>query len=104
MPSQPTRYTLSVTKEDKIFVRLRTEKGKVVEFVVQYYAKTPKGWRTIRRYDTAHHHAHMDIYSFKRKGKVRQVHLEGEYGDILTHAIDEVKLDYQKFKEYYFME
>ena len=87
-----------------MFVRCRAEKGKVVEFVVQYYAKTPKGWRTIRRYDTAHNHAHMDIYSFKRRGKVRQMHIEGEYGDILTHSIDEVKLEYKKFKEYFFME
>jgi hypothetical protein len=104
MPSQPTQYTLFLTTEDRMFVRCRAKKGKVVEFVVQYYAKTPKGWRTIRRYDTAHNHAHMDIYSFKRRGKVRQVHIEGEYGDILTHSIDEVKLEYKKFKEYFFME
>jgi hypothetical protein len=100
----PTQYTLSITTEDKIFVRFKTKKGKVVEFAVQYSAKTPKGWRTIRRYDTAHHHAHMDIYSFKKRGKVRQVHIEGEYGDILTHSIDEVKQEYQKFKEYFFLE
>jgi len=104
MPSQPTQYALSITEEDKIFVRFKAEKGKIVEFTIQYYAKTPKGGRTIRRYDTAHNHAHMDIYSFKRKGKVRQVHIEGEYGNIFTHSIDEIKQEYQKFKEYFFME
>jgi hypothetical protein len=103
MPSQPTQFTLSVTKEDKIFVRLKAEKGKVVEFTIQYYAKTPKGWRTIRRYDTAHHHAHMDIYSYQKSGKVQQIHLEGEYGDLFTSALHKVKQEYQKFKAYFFL-
>jgi hypothetical protein len=103
MPSHPTQFILSPTKEDKIFVRFKAERGKVVEFTIQYYAKTPKGWRTIRRYDTAHNHAHMDIYSFQKRGKMQQVHLEGEYGDIYTSALRKVKQEYQKLKEDYFL-
>jgi hypothetical protein len=103
MPSHPAQYTLSPTIEDKIFVRCKTEKGKVVEFTIQYYAKTPKGWRTIRRYDTAHKHAHVDIYTFKKRGKVKQVHLEGEYGKLFTSSLLKVKKEYQKIKEYYFL-
>ncbi len=103
MPAKPTQYTLSPTKEDKIFVLCKTEKGKVVEFTIQYYAKTPKGWRTIRRYDTAHNHAHIDIYSLKKRGKVQQIHLEGEYSDLFTSSLLKVKQEYQKFKEYFFL-
>jgi hypothetical protein len=103
MPAQPTQYTMSLTTGDKIFVRCKSEKGKVVEFTVQYYAKTPKGWRTIRRYDTAHNHAHLDIYRFKKRGKVQQVHLEGEYSELFTSSLLKVKQEYQKFKEYFFL-
>jgi hypothetical protein len=103
MPSHPTQYTLSPTTEDKIFVRCKTEKGKVLEFTIQYYAKTPKGWRTIRRYDTAHNHAHVDIYSFRKRGKVQQIHLEGEYSELFTSSLLKVKQEYQKFKEYFFL-
>ena len=103
MPAQPTQYVLFLTTEDRIFVRCRSEKGKVVEFTIQYYTKTPKGWRTIRRYDTAHNHAHVDIYSFKKRGKVQQIHLEGEYSDLFTSSLLKVKQEYQKFKEYFFL-
>ena len=103
MGSQPTRYTMSLTTEDKIFVECRSEKGRVVDFTVQYYAKTSKGWRTIRRYDTAHHHAHVDIYSFKKRGKVQQIQLEGEYSELFTSSLLKVKQEYQKFKEYFFL-
>ncbi len=94
---------MSLTKEDKIFILCKVEKGKVVEFTIQYYAKTSKGWRTIRRYDTAHNHAHIDIYSFKKRGKVQQIHLEGQYSDLFTSSLFKVKQEYQKFKEYFFL-
>ena len=92
-----------LTTEDRIFVQCRSEKGKVVEFTIQYYAKTPKGWRTIRRYDTAHNHAHVDVYSFKKRGKVQQIQLEGEYSDLFTSSLLKVKQEYQTFKEYFFL-
>jgi hypothetical protein len=45
----------------------------------------------------------MDIYSFKKRGKMQQVHLEGEYGDIYTSAFRKVRQEYQKLKEDYFL-
>jgi len=38
-----------------------SEKGKIVEFVIQYEAYNGAQWHPIRRYDTAHGHPHRDI-------------------------------------------
>ena len=103
MPSHPTRYTLDLTEDDKIFIRFRSEKGIIKSFTVQYATKIQQRWRTVRRYDTAHSLAHIDIYSVRKKGKVRQIPILGEYGNILTDAIDEVRQDYQLMKEYFFL-
>ena len=72
MHSNPTTYTLPLSDEDKLYVKFGLHKGKIAEFVLQYYTKTPKGWRTVIRYDTAHGYAHKDIYIFSKRGKIRQ--------------------------------
>ena len=102
MPSHPTRYVVDLTENDKIFVRFRTEKGKIISFTIQYSTKSEQRWRTVRRYDTAHNKAHIDVYNFKRRGKIQQIPLEGEYNEIFTYALRNVKREYYKMKEYFY--
>ena len=102
MPSHPTTYFLDLSGEDRVFVQFKSERGKIVEFTVQYATRVQSRWRTVRRYDTAHHQAHMDVYNFKKRGKVRQIPLEGEYGEIFTYALRKVKREYTKMKAYFY--
>jgi len=44
-----------------------------------------------------------EIYSFKKRGKMQQIQLEGEYSDLFTSSLLKVKQEYQKFKEYFFL-
>ena len=47
--------------EDRLRLRIRTEKGKVVDIVVQYEAKFSGEWHPIVRYDCSHGFLHRDV-------------------------------------------
>jgi hypothetical protein len=70
----PTRSVIIELVGDKSFVksigddgdkrlrfRIRTRKGKVVEFVVQLELRSDGGWKPVVRYDNAHGFAHRDV-------------------------------------------
>lgn len=44
--------------------RLRTRKGKVVEFLVQLEMLAGETWKPVVRYDNAHGFAHRDVLDF----------------------------------------
>jgi len=46
--------TISHSGNDRLRLRIKTEKGKVVDIVVQYEAKFDSEWTSIVRYDCSH--------------------------------------------------
>lgn len=54
---------ISPEGEDRLRIRIRikTEKGKVIDLVVQYEARLEGKWRDVVRYDCAHGFFHRDI-------------------------------------------
>ncbi|MCL0089591.1 hypothetical protein M1O54_04480 [Dehalococcoidia bacterium] len=52
---------ISPSGEDALRMRIRTEKGKVMDIVVQYEAKFGEDWHPIVRYDCSHGFFHRDI-------------------------------------------
>ena len=101
MHSNLTTYTLPLSDEDKLFVRFCLKKGKIAEFVLQYYTKTPKGWRTVIRYDTSHGYAHKDVYAYSKRGKIRHEAMGDEFSSIFTAALEDIKTHWKELKENY---
>lgn len=96
----PTQYRLSLSEEDRLFVKFRTRRSKIVEFVLQYHALTPKGWRTIIRYDTKDGIAHKDIYAYSKRKKTRPHEILGtDLNMIFTQALKDIKINWKKIKE-----
>lgn len=101
MASNPTKYTLAPSEEDRISFEFKTEKNKVKYFIIQYYAKTPKGWRTIIRYDCAHGYLHIHTFGLSRKKAKRTEVIEGDYNQLFTELRKQVLENLKKIKENY---
>ncbi len=101
MASHPTKYTLVPSEEDRISLEFKTEKNKVKYFVIQYYAQTPKGWRTIIRYDCAHGYLHTHIFGLSSKKAKRTEAIEGDYNQLFTALRKQVLENLNKIKENY---
>jgi hypothetical protein len=72
-------------------VRFVSDKGKVLEFVVQLEYRTAEDWVPVLRIDTAHGFAHCDICD--PEGNIRPHQPLGitDYNEALTYALDMVK-------------
>ncbi len=49
---------ISPSAEDRLRTKIETERGKVVDIVVQYEAKLDDNWHSIIRYDCSHGFLH----------------------------------------------
>jgi len=52
---------ISQSGDDRLRLKIETEKGKVVDIVVQYEAKFDEEWHPIIRYDCSHDFLHRDV-------------------------------------------
>jgi len=52
---------ISHSGDDRLRLKIETEKGKVVNMVVQYEAKFADEWHPIVRYDCSHGFLHRDV-------------------------------------------
>jgi len=53
--------TISQSHNDRLRIKIETEKGNVVDMVVQYEAKFDEEWHPIVRYDCSHGFLHRDV-------------------------------------------
>ena len=99
------KYTIKLSDKDKLFVSFKTEKGKIIDFILQYHGLTDKGWRTIIRYDTQHGFAHEHRCYFNNKEKNRRIYLgrKEDYSLIYTGAYKKLIKDYKKIRENYLL-
>lgn len=66
----------------------KTEKGNVVQFMVQLEVKVEGQWKPVIRYDCAHDISHGDRYN--RKGDQTKEELNLPYGEALTLADEDI--------------
>ena len=72
-----------------------TERGKVVDFVVQLEVKVDEEWKIVLRYDCAHDFSHVDRYNID--GEQRKEDLRLPYGEALTLADEDINLHWQTY-------
>lgn len=75
----------------------KTEKGKVIDFVVQMEVKVEGQWKTVIRYDCSHNFAHMDRYNIR--GEKDKEELILPYGESLTLGDEDINLNWEYYKE-----
>jgi hypothetical protein len=75
----------------------KTEKGKVVDFVVQLEIEVQGEWRPVIRYDCAHAFAHIDRYNLQGKREKEGLHLS--FAEALTLADEDINLNWESYKE-----
>ena len=92
--------TVSVDGKDRLRIRIATEKGQVVNIMVQYEANIAGAWREIVRYDCAHGFLHRDV--MLPKGKMEKQPLSiANLTDALQYAEQDIKDRWQWYKERY---
>ena len=91
---------LDNSRTEKLRIKIRTEKGKVKDIVVQYESFIEGKWIAILRYDCAHGFFHRDVLfqkGEKEKQSISIVTLE----DALNYAEQDIKDWWEFYKERY---
>lgn len=85
---------------DELRVITRTERGQVVDFVVQYEAILNEVRYQVVRYDGSHGRAHRDTLDADGE-TIRKVWLDQflSFSDAITIAIDDIKSEWPRFRE-----
>jgi hypothetical protein len=94
-------YVQMTTENDRIRVRFTKERGRISEFVVQYESQASDQWHPVIRYDTAHGSAHTDVMKPDGTTEKRLLHLPN-YNDALSYAEEDVKANWERYKDLYF--
>lgn len=75
----------------------KTEKGKVIDFVVQLEVKVQGQWKAVIRYDCTHDFAHIDRYNIRGEKEKGEIVLP--YGEGLTLADEDINLNWEFYKD-----
>lgn len=91
---------ISPSGEDRLRMRIETEKGRVVDIVVQYEAKFEDEWHPIVRYDCSHGFLHRDV--MLPGGKIEKYPLDiSDLKSALMYAEQDIKDRWQWYKNRY---
>lgn len=73
----------------------KSEKGEILEFVVQLEVRIDNIWHPIVRYDCAHEFTHIDYYDLS--GKKSKVDLNLGFKEALIVADDDIRENWEKY-------
>lgn len=91
-------YTEYISDTDKLRVRFTQDKGKILEFVVNYYALVGSRWRQILRVDNCHESSpHQHTYHLH--SKPYRVVLNSSPNIAFTEAKRHIKRNLASIKE-----
>ena len=96
-------YLQMITDRDRIRVRFKKERGRIVEFVVQYETRVGDKWKPVIRYDTAHGRAHTHVLRPDGSQEKRLLHFPN-YNDAFSYAEEDVKTNWERYRGEYLRE
>jgi hypothetical protein len=73
-----------------------TERGKIIDFMVQLEVNVKGEWKPVIRYDRAHGYAHCDRYNLKGKKEKEEIYLP--YEEVLTLADEDIDDNWEIYK------
>lgn len=89
-------YTRSLSEDTRKRHFHKTERGKVVNFMVQLEVRVGDVWQPVIRYDCAHDFSHIDRYNIH--GEQEKETLQLSYAESLTLADDDIDLNWETYK------
>ena len=90
-------YYRLLTAEDKIRISFSKNRGRILKFVVQYYTKVEKHWRSVVRIDNCHGYPHKHTYHLH--GKELVIILSKDENTAFTEAQNFIKNNFKEIKE-----
>ena len=93
-------YSVDLTSEDFLLVKIEKLKGKVLDFRVVYLAVIDGRKCEIARYDCHHGCRHKDCFYFQGKDKVK-IPLEMGLNDALVYAVGDLKKNFREMRDKY---
>ena len=75
----------------------RSEKGRIIQFVVQLEVQIEDEWKPVIRYDCSHDFAHVDRYD--PRGTKTKTPLPLNFNEALVLADEDIKDNWQKYME-----
>ena len=74
----------------------KTERGRVVSFVVQLEVEVKGEWKPVVRYDCSHKFIHRDSYNLR--GRQRKEELNLNYEEALTFADEDIDENWERYR------
>ena len=90
-------YTQFLTEKDKVRISFTQDKGKILRFIVQYFALIKSRWRTIIRVDNCHSYPHQHVYHLHAREFL--ITLEKDTNLAFTEAQRYIIKEFRKIKE-----
>ena len=97
---QKKSYIFMLTDKDRKRHTHTIEKGKVVQFVVQYEILLERRWAEVVRYDTSHGFAHKDMI-YPDGGQEKIVMGEADLNEALVLADMDINENWERYKARY---
>jgi len=85
---------------ERVRIRIKTEKGGVLDIVVQYETKIKEQWNAVVRYDCAHGFFHRDVI-FPNGNKEKHTIAITDLEAALTYAEQDIKDRWEFYRERY---
>ena len=93
-------YVQILDVRDRIRVRFKKDRGKIIEFVIQYEMLVKAEWQAVVRYDTAHGRPHTDIIMPDGTKEKRLLHFPN-FNDAFSYAEEDVKANWEFYRQRY---
>ena len=96
-------FTIQLGPDDRLRETHVREKGRILDFAVQYETRWRGKWAPVVRYDTAHGFAHRDLYNVRGK-TVKTPLVILSYNQALTFAESDLRANWQLYRERFLRE
>ena len=88
---------------DRLRIRIRMERGRLTDIVIQYEAFIKEKWTAIVRYDTSHGYPHRDVLHLKGTQDKHSLSFP-DLKSFLQYAEQDLKDRWEWYKERFLME
>jgi len=96
-------YLQMLDVKERIRVRFKKDRGRIVEFIVQYETLLRDEWTVIVRYDTAHGQPHTDVLKPDGTKEKTLLHFPN-YNDAFSYAEEDIRANWGNYRRRYFAE
>ena len=90
------RYIIPYSRDARKKHYHKTERGRVINFVVPLEVEVEAEWKQVVRYDCSHKFAHRDSYDLK--GRQRKDEIDLSYEEALTFADEDLDENWERYR------